>query len=455
MNNQIFNILNHRRQEDIRWALIGIIFVFVVIPYGIYTNVKYYALLVVAYSFLMTVLKKPGAPLVIISMGLCVPFYVLNKIDNDWLFIIIANKKQWVYIACRLSVFFNALYYLVKNKSLHPYKGIYIISILYCLVMMVYEPMQSSILNIVNKLLYVHLFFAWCYFENISFNSIFKLFTLVFGFISFYAIVQFFFNIVPYQEWYDIFYPVETQRHAAGLCGNALLYSAIILCYHALILVHMIRGGRLPFLLWIFSLFTVIITIERTSLIVFFIELLGYFWFNRGKGKNIIIIGSLCVLVIVLFFTPLIDFAPLQMLFDRFDQGSDHRFAAYPTVLNILSENPLGVGPIAIDQALHWYGTFGLIDDFGTLDNFYLTQMAYYGIFSIIPFLFYFFYLFKAFSQRQQTPIMFKSVCVIFLSWCLIGLSFNIDSYGQLSLLYFGLIGYIFSLRRTELMENI
>ena len=57
-NITLFDIFRRDSDENLSWAIIGVILVFLFIPYGIYTDVRPYALLVVLYSFLMTLLKK-------------------------------------------------------------------------------------------------------------------------------------------------------------------------------------------------------------------------------------------------------------------------------------------------------------------------------------------------------------------------------------------------------------
>lgn len=438
--------------EDLRWAIWGIIAVFIFIPYGIYTNVRPFALLVVAYSTIMTMLRKPGAPLVVIAMALCMPMFVgLRELGLEP---VLAGKVRWIFASIRLSVIINVGYIVLFRQSKRLFAGIWIISILCIFIFSLYGSVSSSLIKVMNLLLYVHLFFLWCYNEDLSLESLYTITSAIFIFMALYAILQFHYDITPYRVWYLSTTRNDEISHAAGLCGNALIFSAIILAYHALLLIKLLAYGKIKIWLLLLVFYTAIIALERTTIIVIIIEWIVFLAFGFGKiKKNIIPFIILLALIVLVLNTQILD-SVLNAFGERFEQGSEHRFAAYPTVFAALSDNIYGYGDYDIYHIGQLYGTFGLIKGFGTLDNFYLTELLKYGVFAIIPILFYLFYFIKAFITKGTNHDLFRYVVIMFLPWVLTGFSFNINSYAQLSVLYYGLVGYIYSLYYKEPISN-
>lgn len=443
-NITLLDIFKKDGDENLSWAIIGVIMVFLFIPYGIYTNVRPYALLVVLYSFIMTLLKKPGAPFVVMAMALCVPFY-LFKSEDYFLSEMTANKTQWVFLAVRLSVVLSVIYNIVLGRRILPFVGVAILSVLYALVLCLYGSTSDSIWKIINLLLYVHLFFAWCYYDRISFKSVYIILTAIFFCIFIYAILQYHLGITPYSEWYFTANWIEAYPHASGVCGNALVFAAVVLCYHSVLLLRFLKEGKINIFLLLTTFYAALISLERTAILVIAIVWIVFFAMRMDKIKeNIIMLLIAGIIVFGVFSITFFD-NTIDILAGRFQEGSGHRFAAYPMVLAAISDNIYGVGESGVRQAMQWYGSGELLRWFGTLDNFYLTQILYYGIFAIFPILFYLYYFIKAFPYRKTNKNLFHAVILCFLPWILIGFSFNINSFMQLSLLYFGLLGYIYT----------
>ena len=161
--------------------------------------------------------------------------------------------------------------------------------------------------------------------------------------------------------------------------------------------------------------------------------------------ENTIILLLAAIVITCAFSVPFFE-NTIDILTDRFEEGSGHRFAAYPMVLAAVLDNIYGVGETGMMQAMQWYGKGELLIWFGTLDNFYLTQILYYGVFAIFPILFYLYYFIKVLFLRKSNKDLFHTVILCFLPWILIGFSFDIEAFMQLSLLYFGLLGYVWSI---------
>lgn len=443
-NITLLDIFKKDRDENLSWAIIGVIMVFLFIPYGIYTNVRPYALLVVLYSFLMTLLKKPGAPFVVMAMALCVPQYLFD--DNDFFQWVIGSKTQWIFLTIRFGIVLSAIYSIIEGRKIFPFWGVVILSVLFCLILFLYENVFDSIWKIINMLLYVHLFLVWCYYDKLSFESVYRIISIIFVCIFVYAILQFHFNISPYRNWYLSANIGKEHIHASGISGNALIFAAIVLCYHSVLLLRFLKEDKINIVLLLMTLYAALISIERTSILVIVIEWFVFFVMRKNMIKKNLIILFLASFIIICAFSISSFDNTIDIFMDRFEEGSSHRFAAFPTVVAAISDNIYGVGESGVRRAMQWYGTSDLLKWFETLDNFYLTQILYYGVFAIFPLLFYLYYFIKAIFLRKTNKDLFHAILLCFLPWILIGFSFNINSFMQLSLLYYGVLGYLFSI---------
>ena len=444
-NITILDIFKKDGDENLSWAIIGVIMVFLFIPYGIYTDVRPYALLVVLYSFLMTRFKKPGAPFVVMAMALCIPSYMFQS-EYYFLSELTANKIRWIFLTVRLSVAISVIYNIVRGRKIFPFVGVVILAALYGLVLCLYNTASNGLWRIINLLLYVHLFFAWCYYDKLSFNSFFKVISTIFICILVYGILQYHFGITPYFDWYFVVYGGLNHPHASGICGNALIFSAVVLSYHSVLLLKFLKEGKIDLILLLATFYAALISLERTAILVIAIAWMFFFAMRMEKIKENTIILLLAAIVITCAFSVPFFENTIDILTDRFEEGSGHRFAAYPMVLAAVLDNIYGVGETGMMQAMQWYGKGELLIWFGTLDNFYLTQILYYGVFAIFPILFYLYYFIKVLFLRKSNKDLFHTVILCFLPWILIGFSFDIEAFMQLSLLYFGLLGYVWSI---------
>ena len=56
---------------------------------------------------------------------------------------------------------------------------------------------------------------------------------------------------------------------------------------------------------------------------------------------------------------------------------------------------------------------------------------------------------------RHKDINIFKSVCLLFIAWSMIGFSFNLESYVQCTLMVYGIIGYLFGNIQRRSTYNI
>ena len=223
-------------------------------------------------------------------------------------------------------------------------------------------------------------------------SSVFKYFDVIFICTGIYGILESFCGICPYE--YDLNFAVF---RASGLLGHPLVLALVTLLYQVMLYVRYIYTKNFNFLLYFFSILVAMITVSRTVYIVYAVLLLYFLivtkFFVRFKRIVALIAAAALIGVGVIYFFPDL----YEGIVYRFVNGEAyHREAAFATVEKLFRDKPFGVGIWQIDNviATQGYATWGFIVGFGTLDNFFLTQIAAYGYFSIVAFYFYFQYYF-------------------------------------------------------------
>ncbi|GHE39051.1 hypothetical protein GCM10017764_22810 [Sphingobacterium griseoflavum] len=138
----------------------------------------------------------------------------------------------------------------------------------------------------------------------------------------------------------------------------------------------------------------------------------------------------------------------------RFQQvdNQSHRFAGYETGWNVFSSNffGLGVEDLMNKIKVKKLNAIGLWTDFGTLDNFFITHLASYGILAIIHFSFFYFYLFKSYKFYGVNSNYFKAHFFLYLIMSLIGLSFDLEFYTIILILWASCSAILLKYKRLE-----
>lgn len=231
---------------------------------------------------------------------------------------------------------------------------------------------------------------------------------------------------------------------AKGILGHPLILSFIVILYQSIIIIKSFIYQKFNFLAILSCLIISALTTSRTTVILIIFVFCYYYITSKmykSLSKNIVLVFviSCCIILFHYLFAPII-----TNISERFNDGANHRLASYPSVMMLFMDNPLGVGYTQVTNKINEYATINLIRDF-PLDNFFLTQIAAYGIISIIVFKYYFYYVIIAFKLKRTSKVLYKSVLLLFFIYSLVGFSFNIEAYIQISLTFYGFIGYLFS----------
>lgn len=417
----IFNNTNIKKEE--RKIVYVIISMFVIIPYTLTSKYLIPILLVYSYVILRQafVARKNYTPL-IIALSLTSPGF-LDDMGG--------NAKFLLYFIRFLILAIWCYDYIILYRGKLGIKGIAPI------IMLLLGEFYSLITG--NDQEFSYIVYAVIYLSMVNYisskdrmevNSVYIYFNAIFLCTGVYGILESFWGICPYK--YNLEFSVF---RASGLLGHPLVLAIITLLYQVFLYVRYIYTKKFNFFLYIFSIIVAMVTVSRTVYIVYAVLLL-YFLFITNFFKSLKKIVSLLTVALLIIYGIIYFFPDLsEGIIYRFVNGEAyHREAAFATVEKLIRDKPFGVGKWQIDNviATQGYATWGFIVGFGTLDNFFLTQIAAYGYFSIVAFYFYFQYYFYFLKNLQAL----KLLCFLFLIWVSISFSFDLESYPAVLIIF-------------------
>lgn len=431
------------------WMFVGIIYTMLAIPYGTYNQLLTLSLLTVllVYILFMATMNKSGYSIVIVALCLTIP-KMIRKTDVY----IIGNK--WLPVFLGLSIAVVTFMYIAKKKK-YPFNGVFLACIAYTLIALLYCTNFTGkyIRGIFYIIIFIHCMFYICYHDKIKLEVMFQGFSLVFIFTSFYALMHYFLNTGPYIALIDRSYAESLGyvfiRRAQGLQCSSLVLSAICMLFHSLILARFLKTRKMAVAMELLCIFVSILTVSRTVLAVMAVQFVLLLYFNRKlRIRTVVIFASVIGLF---YYYVLSDTVAMQDLYNRMENRSVHRESGYSTTWEIFSLHPFGVGKQRVARYMHEYNTGGIEEELVTLDNFYLTQIASYGILSFVSFYFYMFYFFKIPRQLKIRENR-QALLLIIITWCLLGLSFDVESFEPVTVSCFAMLGILF--RKFQLEER-
>ena len=430
------------------WMYLGIAYTMLAIPYVVYSQMMTLSLLLVWLSYVvwMVARNKTGYSLVIIALALIIP----KMVRETDVYII---GLRWPQVFLGLGIVAITLLENSYHKR-NPVRHVPLICGLFLLLALVYcsNPTLRYFRGIVDAVIFIHCMFFISSQEKMKFENIFQGASLIFIITAVYAILHYFFNIGPYSALTDRSYEESLGyvfiKREGGLLCNSLIMTAICVLYHSLIIIRVLKEHKMAYIMEILCISVSVLTISRTAIFIIVLQFLILILYNRKDrlGMTIPIAAVLCIF----FFVFLKDSGAVLDMASRMENvGSEHRESGYSTTLNIFLDYPFGVGKQGISRYMHEYNTGGIEEDLVTLDNFYLTQIAAYGIFVFISFIFYLLYFFKL-------PWMLKikdsknALLLVFYTWCLLGLSYDVESFEPVTVFCFGLTGLLFNCFKNE-----
>lgn len=403
---------------------------------------------------LMIAKGSKGATFVIMAIALCIPHVSYKDSLTSLAF---STHFAWLNRTIYLCLLASALILLFNNngrKLNKTIKNLYlIVSIAWILASLRFGVNEA--VSCLWSFLVIPVFFWICQKDKVTWSDFYYMFTVIFLCVSFYALLEFLFQINPYSSvlsrvsmFDDSLFAI---RRACGILGNPLLMTGFAMSYHTILLVNYQRTGQISIPLLLLSMIVLFATGSRTAVYtVFIVWLIFIVYIGRvGRVKTnpvlvMLIAGVMLYCVAEMAFPDYLDF-----FFSRFGEGSEHREAGLQTALNIWGANPWGVGRAGTEDAFLNFAADGFVTGMQTVDNAYLTFFITDGYLFFIPLLFYFFipfYTLRLSFKNKQYKVAF----VLLVPYLVCGLSFNINSFMQLNILYFGIAGHIYQIINKE-----
>lgn len=430
-----------------RWMFLGIAYSMLAIPFGVHSQPITLALLFVWLAFVvgMAVNNKTGYSLVIIALAMTMP-EMTRETD---VYII---GLRWPQVFLGLSIVAVAFLCINKKKS-NPVHNVVLVCGLFILLYLLYcsNPTFRYFRGLVDAVIFIHVMFYISFHDKMKFEDIFQGVSLIFIFTAIYAITHYFFDVGPYSALTDRSYAESLGyvfiKREGGLFCNSLVMSASCGLYHSLILIRLLKINKMAYLMELLCVTVAFLTISRTVIFVLVVQFIVYMFLNRTIRLRTTI--GMVVVLGIFYFMVSKDSGALQDWDERMEVTSEHRESSYSTTLNIFTEHPLGVGKQKVSKYIHEFNSGGIEEDLVTLDNFYLTQIASYGLLSIMSFVFYMLYFFKI-PRLLKSRDNKKVFLLVILTWCLLGFSYDVESFVPVSVFCFGLLGLLYSTFKNE-----
>lgn len=423
-------------------ALIGVVLTMTLIPFGLQNRIGTVLIFLSCYLLWMVLTKKPGYSLIIMATTLTLVSIESDFFDKS----IYGNRLTHIYRYIMGSTIAIAAYKFFIEKKRYNSSLIYM-WIIYFTICMFYAAFANDSLskNIIGATLSIYLFFFVCYTDEVSPTNLPRIINTMALITIAYAVLQHIFDICPYNWLYErVNDPLWADNlRARGILGNSLILTGSLLFFQGTQYIQFFRTRKINIVLLILNMIAVLFTGSRTAIIVS-LFMFGYYFIAAKlyKSAKAIIIVSITILSFTLFtINYLGDF--LDLIITRFIEGeANHRLAAFGSVANLVSDNIFGVGSANVLTEIRRYATTNLLRDF-TLDNFFLKEIAAFGIFSILVFAFYFLFVYEAYKLRNANNWIWKSICLLFIIWSLIGFSFDASYYRPTVMTYYGLAAYL------------
>lgn len=425
-----------------------LIFTMVLIPYTIEGNAPLYITAIALMAVLGVCFKIPGFEFLLIAIVLCIPSgwdgtsgLVFPEVDN--MTGALGRFNQYLIPAVG--------YYLLLNNSFNKKKTILFLTfgVLFVgLIQLVLTYETKDIRMILNIIGCSYAFMLICLFDKkCDLKDAFLYIDVLFIMSLMYGILEYVFRQSPYQYITDATTSITEIGRARGILGHPLYLSGLALIYQSIIYVRYILLNKFGYVQELLCVIMALIVVSRTTIVVMVLEYILFVVLTKGYRSVKFWIANFVVLLIGSIL--ILKFADSIVIdiFTRFVEGNvDHREGAFETVYLLFLDNPFGVGYSNIMDTI-WKGGYaasGFESDFSTVDNLFLSQLAAYGIFSLVKIFYYFYFLFDSYKLRKKYPLLFKSILFLYFPFLLESFSFDWDISSFLCMILYGFIGCVY-----------
>lgn len=447
--------LSVKQHDSMLLSYLFVVLTMALLPWAAMNNAIPLLIVLILFIVLLEINMVKGVSFVIMSMALCLPFIVRMDDSTKAFF---ASHFSWLNRALYVSIFLVLMILkqrVAKNKTKPDkiFKSFLFISVLVLLNSTRFG--FDGIVSWLFKIICMPIFFWICYQGKEDWKDLFRMFTVFFIGMTIYEFFDFFLKAGPYMPLRSGTYDFLELYRAGSLLGNSLTLTGFLLGYHSFLLINYHLKGKLSPWLVMLSIITILMTGSRTAALVLMAEWLLFVVYlshgSRERTRNISILFIVSIIVYVLIWISFRDY--IEAFFERFAEGSEHRESGYYTTLNIFKAHPLGVGTEGTEDAFDSYAAEGWSGGMKTVDNTYLTFLITDGILCFIPFIFYFIIPFNAFFRSKRYR-QYRIVIMFFIPYILCGMTFNVNAFIQLNILYFGLAGHLYRIINKEIING-
>lgn len=420
------------------YALIGIVLSMLLLPITTALDVSLPVWIAIsAYIIWMVLSGKRGYSFIFIAIALCEMSVTNDKLD----FVMVSYIFRYFYY---FLLFFPPIIYLIqflRKSPRHIVKLPIVVISIFIILGLIYGRQLSELVYIV---VVTFIAFGISYSDPVDLKSSFCLFSVIILISTMYAGLEYHLGISPYSAVYfssGNYLQGESIRRAAGLLGNPLLVLSICIFYQAFICSFALEIGKFPILPQILCLYLFSIVVSRTAVFAIVIFIFLYLCFSSKKvffkswGK-FAILGAIIILAASSILQD--SFNDLTYRFANSDQL--HRVSSIGTTWNIFKSNFFGIGFDNFANKIENYAAYGKEAHINTLDNFYLTQIAHYGILGFFVIFFYVYYIVRFFRFRFRRS-KWKEFFLLVTAYFIISVCFDFEAYFQILFVMYALIG--------------
>lgn len=439
MRKQIFGIENN---------FLAILIICLSFPWLITRYTSVFSVAIVGAAFILVLMRKSIGYFLFIALLSCIPSQFGADADSS-VFTFVNRYCEYFPILLAL------LYIPFVKKSKFIRSELIIFIALFCLCTLWYIiAMKNEEITILFK---YGLFFSLLilfYKSSITREEFYKMYDSVALVAGIYMAIEFFLRIAPYEEFINYGvdgieqFDIASAFRPNGILGNPLTSTIVFLMELVFLFVRYLETNKINIILIILTFFFCLLCVSRTAIAGAILIVAVSFFLKVKSSKKIpwklyLFIG-VGVAVVVSVFGIAIDFL-LQRVSDGGgpDVGITFRLSNYFSVYNLVCDHPLGVGVSNLIRYIETqYAGPGWIPGFVTLDNFFLTAIGEYGLFSFIP-IFFYFYWFIYTRKRKNNTVTYQLSFLIMITFLFVSFSYDWETYNFILAALGGILGVV------------
>ncbi|MBM6720999.1 O-antigen ligase family protein [Bacteroides gallinaceum] len=424
-----------------------IIFLSLLIPWGINSQKAIVALITVLLLIYNTFKIRNGYTLLLLTMALCIP-NTSNASDES-----ISKVFSLLFHVIRIGILFTLIFqcFVLKIKNNIIPRSLKYVIIAFIFLNFFYAVAFNDFSLFLNGCFYypitTYAFLYITYNDNINLEKSSKLFDFIFAIFSFYVILEFVFNISPYDFLYNNFLDVlniESIGRAKGLLGHPLMVSCVVLLYEVFLLYRLVKKEKVIIQI-ILCIIIGILTVSRTTYLFGLIEIFFWIILNKKYKSSTFYLLFISFLIISLWIITNMMNEYINDVIYRFQNDNiDQRLGAFDIVSKLLSKHPLGCGSDFF-STIRKEGISNALftNTFETLDNYFLTQLSIYGYLGILVFVYDYFFAIRICIHGKIFKQISPHIILLFIVRFVMSFSFDVHAYMIFNMIFYYILAFV------------